>query len=169
MKLLVVRHAVAQEREEFAATGRPDDLRPLTDGGRRRMRRGARGLRRLVPHLDVLASSPLTRAMQTAEIVAEAYHGMEVTAVAELAPEAVPDALVPWLGGVPPTSTVAVVGHEPHLGFLLGWLLTGRHASFVELKKGGACLLEFEDPPAAGGATLLWCAPPKQLRALRRA
>jgi phosphohistidine phosphatase len=169
MKLLVVRHAVAEEREEFAATGKPDDLRPLTDTGRRKMRRAARGLRRLVPRLDVLAPSPLTRATQTAEIVAEAFHGIQVTPVDELAPDAVPDALVPWLRGQAPDATVAVVGHEPHLGFLVGWLLTGRHASFVELKKGGACLLEFDDPPAAGGATLLWALPPRQLRALRRA
>jgi phosphohistidine phosphatase len=167
MKLLVVRHAVALEREEFAATGKPDDLRPLTDAGRRKMRRAARGLRRLVPHLDVLGSSPLIRAMQTAGTLAEAFHGIQVSPVDELAPTSVPDALVPWLRGLGGDSVAAVVGHEPHLGFLLGWLLTGRHASFLELKKGGACLLDFQDPPAAGGATLLWAIPPRQLRALR--
>jgi phosphohistidine phosphatase len=167
MKLLVVRHAVALEREEFAATGKPDDLRPLTDRGRRKMRRAARGLRRLVPHLDVLATSPLTRAAQTADLLSEAFHGIQVTPVDELAPDTPPDALVPWLRTLKPSDVAAVVGHEPHLGFLLGWLLTGRHASFIELRKGGACLLEFEDPPAAGGATLLWALPPKQLRGLR--
>jgi len=64
---------------------------------------------------------------------------------------------------------VAVVGHEPYLAFLAGWLLTGRHESFVELKKGGACLLEFDDPPAAGNATLVWSIAPAQLRTLRKA
>jgi phosphohistidine phosphatase len=168
MKLLVVRHAVARERGEFAATGLPDDFRPLTDAGRRRMRRAARGLHRLVPALDVLASSPLLRARQTAEILADRWAGHEIAAVGELAPESQPDALVPWLRGHRPASTVAVVGHEPHLGFLVGWLLAGRHVSFLELKKGGACLLEFDDPASAGGATLRWVMEPRHLRRLGR-
>lgn len=167
MKLLVIRHAVAEDREEFALTGKPDSLRPLTDEGRRRMRRAARGLSRLVPRLDLLATSPLTRAAQTAEILAAAYDGVESETVTDLAPEAVPDSLVPWLRRQGAGATVAVVGHEPHLGFLLGWLLTGRHQSFVELKKGGAVLLDFDDPPAAGNATLLWALAPGQLRRLR--
>lgn len=168
MKLIVIRHAIAEDREEFARTGRPDALRPLTDRGRRRMRRGARGLHRLVPRLDVLATSPLTRAAQTAEIVAAAYGGMESTPIPELAPESVPDSLLPWLRVQGVGDTVAVVGHEPHLGFLLGWLLTGRHQSFVELKKGAACLLEFDDPPAAGNAVLRWALAPGQLRRVGR-
>jgi len=44
MQLLVIRHAIAMEREEYARTGRPDSDRPLTDTGRRRMRKNARGL-----------------------------------------------------------------------------------------------------------------------------
>jgi phosphohistidine phosphatase len=166
MKLIVIRHAIAGDREEFARTGMPDALRPLTAEGRKRMRRGARGLRELVPRLDVLAASPLTRAVQTAEIVAAEYGGMACVNVPELAPEAVPDSLVPWLRGQGAGSSVAVVGHEPHLGFLVGWLLTGRHQSFVELKKGAACLLEFDDPPGAGNAVLRWALAPGQLRSL---
>jgi phosphohistidine phosphatase len=45
MKLLIVRHAIAEEREDFARTGKDDRLRPLTDDGRKRMKQGARGLR----------------------------------------------------------------------------------------------------------------------------
>src|SRR4029079_14353095 len=72
MRLLVIRHAIAEDRDEFANTGRPDGERPLTDAGRRRMRRNARGLRRLVGKFDVLATSPFTRAAETARIVADA-------------------------------------------------------------------------------------------------
>jgi phosphohistidine phosphatase len=166
MKLLVVRHGPAGDRTEFAATGKPDDLRPLTDAGRKKVRRAARGLRALVGAVDVLAASPLTRARETAEILAGRLGGVEVATVTELSPETQPDALVPWLRAQDQGATVAVVGHEPHLGFLVGWLLTGRHASFVELKKGGACLLEFDDPPSAGGAVLVWAMAPRHLRAL---
>jgi phosphohistidine phosphatase len=58
MQLLIVRHAIAMEREEFAKTGRPDSDRPLTDTGRRRMRKNARGLQRISPHPDLIATSP---------------------------------------------------------------------------------------------------------------
>ncbi|HET6230430.1 MAG TPA: histidine phosphatase family protein [Longimicrobiaceae bacterium] len=168
MKLLVIRHAFAGDREEFARTGLPDSLRPLTDEGRKKMQGAARGLHRLVPELDVLAASPLTRAVQTAEVVAARYDGMETATVAELAPEEAPDALVPWLRTHAADATVAVVGHEPHLGFLAGWLLTGRNVSFLEPKKGGAFLLEFEGESAAGGAKLRWALTPRQLRDLGR-
>ena len=63
MDLLVIRHAIAEDREVFAGTGKDDSLRPLTDRGRERMQEGARGLVRLVDRLDVLATSPLTRAI----------------------------------------------------------------------------------------------------------
>ncbi|HEX7242015.1 MAG TPA: histidine phosphatase family protein, partial [Longimicrobiaceae bacterium] len=100
MQLLVVRHAIAEDREEFARTGADDSLRPLTPEGRRRMRRAARGLRRLVPRLGLLASSPLTRAAQTAQILAEAYGGTETATFPELEPGSHPAALVDRLRGV---------------------------------------------------------------------
>ncbi|HEU0014346.1 MAG TPA: histidine phosphatase family protein [Longimicrobium sp.] len=168
MNLLVIRHAIAGDREKFAATGQPDHLRPLTDQGRARMRRGVRGLRRAVRGIDVLASSPAVRAVQTAEIVARAYGGLEIVQLPELSPERRPEELMGWLRGQDAGATVAVVGHEPHLGFLVGWLLSGLSDSFVELKKGSACLLTFEDPPANGNAVLAWHLAPKHLRRLGR-
>jgi len=168
MKLLVIRHGPAGDREAFAATGQPDDLRPLTGPGGRKVRRAARGLRSVVGDVDVLASSPLTRARQTAELLAGRLGGGEIVTLPELAPDASPDALVPWLQQQTAEGVVALVGHEPHLGFLVGWLLTGRHQSLIELKKGGACLLEFDGTPAPGDAMLLWALAPRHLRALGR-
>ena len=168
MQLLVIRHAIAEDRDRWSFSGHPDSERPLTAEGKKKMRRGAAGLRLLVPELDTLATSPLVRAMDTATIVAREY-GMEVETVPELAPERTAEDLLPWLRGRGPDGCSAVVGHEPGLGFLVGWLLTGRHESFVEFRKGGACLLEFDDPPAAGNATLLWSLAPAQLRRLERA
>jgi phosphohistidine phosphatase len=167
MNLLVIRHGPAGDRDEFAFTGRPDSERPLTKDGRVKMRRAAAGLARIADAPDLIATSPLARAVQSAEIVADAFGGMDLTIVDELSPEHAPDDLLPWLRGRDPGATIAVVGHEPHLGFLVGWLLTGRHESFVELKKGAACMLRFDDPPAAGAASLLWALEPGQLRKLR--
>ena len=75
MQLLVIRHGLAGQREDWERKGRSDALRPLTPGGRKRMRRVAAGLVRLVEKLDLLASSPLVRARQTAEIVKDAFGG----------------------------------------------------------------------------------------------
>ena len=65
MNLLVIRHAIAEDKERFAASGRSDDQRPLTEEGRTKMRRGAEGVRLTSPRVTVLASSPLVRARET--------------------------------------------------------------------------------------------------------
>src|SRR4029079_2131275 len=73
MKLIVIRHGAAMDREEFARTGASDDLRPLTAEGENELGRAVNGLRGEVRALSVLATSPLVRARQTAEIVANAF------------------------------------------------------------------------------------------------
>ncbi|HEV2736533.1 MAG TPA: phosphohistidine phosphatase SixA [Longimicrobiaceae bacterium] len=167
MQLLVIRHAIAEDREEFAVSGQDDDLRPLTREGRRRMRRAARGLRGLVPELGILAASPLLRAAQTADILSDAYGGLERATWPELAPGVHPSMLVDRLRSLrAERGPVAVVGHEPDLGELVSWLLSGRTPSFVDLKKGAACLLEFEGPPDPERARLLWLLAPGHLRRL---
>jgi phosphohistidine phosphatase len=166
MKLLVIRHAIAEDKAEFAKTGQTDDLRPLTDDGRKKMRRVAKGLRELVPQLDVLASSPLVRARQTAEIVAKEY-GRDIDEFTDvLRPESrFQDGLL-WLGQRAAHEAVAIVGHEPHLADFVTWLMSGGEQSRLELKKGGACLLTFEGKPARAGARLEWLSTPAQLRAI---
>lgn len=166
MELLVVRHAIAEDREEFARTGKPDAERPLTPEGRRRFVKGARGLRRLVPSLDLLATSGLARADETAELLAAAYDGLRIVRVAELAPDAGPAALLPWLRRQRRREAVGVVGHEPHLSALVEFLLAGRPSGFVELRKGGACLVSFAKAAAGGGGELRWLLTAGQLRRL---
>jgi len=171
MNLLVIRHAIAEDKENFATTGRSDDQRPLTNVGRSKMRRGAQGLRTLVGKVALLASSPLVRARETAEIVAPALSVPRVEIVEALRPESKYDELVEWIGGrAAPNDdddyTVAVVGHEPHLSGLVTWLMTGGDDSRVELKKGGVCLLHFDGEPKEGEAVLRWLLTPSQLRDL---
>ena len=158
MNLLVIRHAIAEDKEVFAATGRSDDHRPLTDAGRSKMRRGAEGLRVVVPRVAALASSPLVRARETAEIVDALRPDRPFTALLEwLRPRTVPN---------DDEQTIAIVGHEPHLSGLVTWLMTGKTESRLELKKGSACLLRFDYAPNEGEATLRWALTPSQLRTL---
>lgn len=167
MDLLVVRHAIAADREEFAATGKPDHLRPLTDRGRGRMEEGARGLARIARRPDVLATSPLTRAVQTVEILAEAWDSPAPVVVEALSPEAPFPDLVDWLRTVAHAESVAIVGHEPHLSEFVALLLFGRDGRPpLTFKKGGACLVALNGQVTPGRGRLKWFLAPRQLRQL---
>jgi phosphohistidine phosphatase len=164
MKLLAIRHAIAEERDAFAETGKDDSERPLTGPGRRKFERGVRGLRRVVPSLDLLATSALVRAVETGEIVQRAYRIDRAVRLRELEPAARPVALVRWLARQRQLPVVAVVGHEPHLSRLAEHLLAGSERGFLDLKKGGACLLDLGDDPGRGRAELQWLLTAAQLR-----
>ena len=173
MKLLVVRHAVAMERSEFHGLGQTDDdLRPLTEEGARKMRKGARGLRRILGRPGALISSPLLRAVQTADILERAWPEIPRELCEALRPESAPAEFGRWLKARPDAlkddDCIAIVGHEPHLSGLVSWYLFGRPDSRLLLKKGGVCLLEIPSPIpkglARGHAKLLWMLAPSQLR-----
>ena len=164
MHLLVIRHAIAEDRDVFGRTGHDDDTRPLTDEGRKKMARGAMGLRALVPALDLIATSPLVRAQQTAAIVASAYGTSVGETTSTLEPDAPLAAFVKWATTQDARDVMAIVGHEPHLSALVTWLLTGLDDSRVVLKKGGACLLEFAERPRRACGVLHWLQTPSGLR-----
>jgi phosphohistidine phosphatase len=165
MKILLIRHGRAQERTALTTLARRDHARRLTEAGRKDMRRAAKGLRKIAPDLDILATSPLVRARETAEIVERVFGGPAITELAALSPGAAARELLDWLREQH-ASTVALVGHEPDLSRLAALLLTGEARGFLELKKGAACMLEFESAPAAGAGTLSWSLAPGQLRRL---
>lgn len=166
MQLLVIRHAIAEEREPHAAAGGHDDDRPLTPFGKRRMRSNAEGLRRAASHIEVLAASPLVRAQQTARIVADEYRIADVETVEALRPDRHPRELLTWLGKQPSDATVAVVGHDPHVSMLVAWCLFGSDEPALVFKKGGVALIDFDRKPAAGKGKLHWFLTPAQLRDL---
>ena len=161
MRLLIVRHATAVAR---GTKGIPDDERPLTPRGERRFRTAARGLAAVAARPDVLLTSPLPRALRTAEIAARAW--------GKVAPKSTPalaagdfDELAAILGHCKADARVAIVGHEPHLSSLLGRLLGGAQGERLTLRKGGAALIEVPGRLEAGGR-LIWYLPPRILRQL---
>ena len=164
MRLLVVRHGIAEDREVFGRTNRDDAARPLTAEGRRKMERGALGLRQLVPEVDLLASSALRRAAETADIIARAYGELRVERVPELAPGGGVDRVIAWMQSQAVRGTIAVVGHEPDLSCLICALVCGTDNPFLELRKGAACLLDLPGRVARSAATLDWLLGPKHLR-----
>lgn len=165
MRLLLVRHAHAGDREKFAKTGNPDELRPLSKRGIRQMKDALPGLMALVPSCDIILTSPLIRSRQTAAILSGAW-GQPAVDEPALAPDRPVTKVIDLLNGYADVPVVVAVGHEPQLGLLASRLLTGSRTPSIDFAKGGACLLEFEDGPRAGMASLRWFVGPKQLAKL---
>jgi phosphohistidine phosphatase len=161
MKALLIRHAAAVPR---GTPGVLDDERPLTSSGKVRFRAAARGLARILPRPDVLLTSPLPRAQETAEIVGEAFKRLEPGIAAALSDQSI-DRVVAALKTHADDATVALVGHEPMLGALLARMLGATQAERLAFKKGGAALVDLPDGPATQGR-LIWFLHPRVLRTL---
>jgi len=168
MNLYLIRHAAAADRVEFARTKRRDQERPLTAAGRKKMLANARGLRAVVPAFDVLLTSPYARAAETADILAQVFGGPRPEPLQALAPDGSEEDVLAWLHDHRRLESVGLVGHEPLLGTLLAWFVSGSPRPVHELKKGEACMLAWDDAPAPGTAKLVWIATPKMLRKLAR-
>ena len=166
MQLLLIRHGIAEDAVQFASHGGTDAQRPLTEEGREKMRKGASRLRSQLRGIDLLACSQLLRAQQTAEIIARAFGDIPIQERPDLTPDSEPDSLLAWLAELPSNSTVALVGHEPHLNLLAGLLLTGVPQPLLILKKGGVALIDFEGDVAPATGKLRWALTPSQLRSL---
>lgn len=164
MKLYLLRHGIAEER----APSGEDGARRLTPTGRARMRAEAAGMRALGVGVDEILTSPLPRAAETAQIVANALSGgpqplvMPALATDVPAPEML-GALGPHLR----RGRVLAVGHEPGLSRLAVLLLTGSSDGFeLVLKKGGLIALEIGAARPRVTATLRWMLTGRQLRRL---
>jgi len=163
-ELYLIRHAIAAERSDAW----PDDAkRPLTEDGIDRMRKAARGLARLDVTIDLVLTSPLVRAKQTAEIVAAAIDTRPaVTVIESLAPGASYNALMADLEKHARKSRIALVGHEPGIGELAARFIGSRHA--IEFKKGAVCRIDLEAIPPAGPGDLRWFMTPRVLRVVKK-
>lgn len=166
IEVYLVRHGVAGER----GPAFPDDrLRPLTDEGVTRFRHVVRGLAAMDVALDVVLTSPLVRARQTAELLVAGLPGRpRLDTLEALAPGGrLPLILEAILQHSRQRQHhLALVGHEPDLGELAARLLGTRGR--VQFKKGSVCCIELEGRLAAGPGTLLWHCPPRVLRRLAR-
>lgn len=154
VNLYFVRHASAQSK---ASWDEDDDLRPLTRRGRERFSAGADALVRAgVLECDLIVSSPLVRAMQTAELLRDALggaaaieedarlgHGFDLPALASIIAER------------SASDAIAIVGHNPSFAAVLSAATGG---SEIEVRKGAIALVEIGDTPGPIGR-LLWLAP----------
>jgi phosphohistidine phosphatase len=163
-ELYLVRHAIAADRgKEW-----PDDTkRPLTERGVARFKETVKGLRRLNVRIDEIFTSPLIRARQTAELLAQGVDGKPpVKLLDALAPGHTSAALMTQLARLAKRRHVAIVGHEPELGELAAHLIGAGRA--LPFKKGGICRIDVGSLSARRAGSLIWFVPPAVLRQLKR-
>ncbi len=160
MQIYIVRHAIAELRENWHE---PDAQRPLTDKGRKKMVRIARGLRNLGVELTHLYSSPLVRAHQTAEILQAELKIEKIEHTDLLVPEADPAQMLALLSEHGDQAAIALAGHEPHVSALLAFLVAGKNTPIAFFKKGGVALVEGEKPLRTGHLLLRWLVEPNHL------
>jgi phosphohistidine phosphatase len=160
LELYLIRHGLAAERGDDY----PDDSkRPLTGAGIARLRKEAKALAVLDVDFDLIISSPLVRAKQTAETLSAAMPSHpQVTLSDALAPAGTPTALFQELSRHMRKARIALVGHEPNLGELAARLIAARTP--LEFKKGGICRIDFDVFPPKGSGQLRWFVTPRMLR-----
>ncbi len=143
MKVYLLRHGDAQDR---SVSGRDED-RELTPAGLDKLEQASRGWRRVLEQVDRVFCSSLIRARQTAEILHRTAEASEPIAETEqLVPYARPLETLQLLQGELQSGSegVACVGHEPHMGALLGLLLTGNDHASIPFKKGQLVVVQLD-------------------------
>jgi phosphohistidine phosphatase len=162
MDLYIVRHGIAIDREDPKCP--PDPERYLTEEGVEKTKQVAKAIAALGITPDLLLSSPYVRAMQTAEIFANAlkYSKQKIRRTDLLLPGAESSALFRELAKDKQASSVFVFGHAPHLDELIAAAIASKH-HITALKKAGVAALKFKrvSPPSA---EFLWLATPRLLR-----
>ena len=165
MKLYLMRHGIATEPS--AGPAKNDAQRPLTEEGRSETRLVSTGLKRLGVKPDLILASPLVRAYQTAEIVAEVLGASGSLHVCEaLAPGGAAQELYKSLRDYQSADDVFLVGHEPDMSELAVTLLWAGPELDMPFKKAGICLIDISGIPPNAPGTLRWFVTPKIARVM---
>src|SRR5206468_1010259 len=155
MNLYILRHGIAMERSEWR---KKDSDRPLTEEGLRKMKKIARGMKRLELSFDWILTSPYRRAYDTAQIVADALKARKTLKVLKaLASDGNPEQLMRNLAlNYLSRENLLLVGHEPYLTRLISTLIGSDEPLGIALKKGGLCKLTADSLHYGPCASLEW-------------
>jgi len=165
-ELYIMRHGLAAAR---GGAGFADDAqRPLLPEGKEKMSEIAEGLKRAGLEFDWVVSSPLVRAIETAKIIAESLGSTGAVDVCDaMRPGGSPEEVIAFLAKRPGRTRVLMVGHEPDLSELAGRLIGAGSHTHLAFRKGGCCLISFEEFPPRGPGRLEWWLTPRLMRKLR--
>jgi len=144
LELYFLRHGIAEDR---APSGRDADRR-LTEDGKKKLRRVLDRAAKAGVNPSLILSSPLKRAIETAEIAAEAlqYQG-EIARTGALTPDSAPRDVWAEIRAHRNQASILLAGHEPLFSHTVAWMLGSTHA-MVEFKKGALMRIDFA---AVGG------------------
>lgn len=161
-ELYLIRHGLAAERgDQF-----PDDTkRPLTSQGIARLRKETEGLVKLDVTFDIILTSALVRARQTAETIASVLPSRpSISNIDALAPGGTYSGVIDELARHARRRRIALVGHEPDMGMLAARLIGAKKP--IEFKKGAICRIDVQALPPTGPGQLRWFLTPRMLRKL---
>ena len=162
----IMRHGIAVVR---GAAILDDAKRPLTPEGKQKMREISAGLARVGVELDWVVSSPLVRAVETAELLTEGLATKPPVEFSDaLRPGGSAEALITFIAKRPNRRRVMVVGHEPDLGELAARLMGAGRSANLAFKKGGCCLITFPEFPPKSPGKLLWWLTPRLMKKLAK-
>ena len=163
MELYLIRHGIAQDKQANIS----DEERELTKEGRQKTEKIAQRLINLDLQFDLIITSPLVRARQTAEILVATGLSSQLEESTHLAPGGnFANWLEQWLEpqNYPQNSQIALVGHEPNLSSWAEILLCGEVKSSLVLKKAGMIGIKLpETNSPVGRSQMFWLTPPKYL------
>jgi phosphohistidine phosphatase len=168
MYLYLIRHGIAEDPDPLVPNSiASDEIRTLTKTGRKKFTQVAAKLQELELTFDLIITSPLVRARQTAEILIDNQLSSQLELSSDLKPSGnLPSWLTAWNDRSMDTaiSTVALVGHEPNLSQWAELLVFGRVCHKLMLKKGGIIGLKCANSQIEIGTAQLHCLiPPKYL------
>ncbi|WP_309739232.1 MULTISPECIES: phosphohistidine phosphatase SixA [unclassified Chamaesiphon] len=164
MYLYLIRHGIAEDLDPADSIAN-DELRCLTKAGRKRVEQVADRAIELDLKFDLIITSPLVRARQTAEISIDKKLSPKLEVSPELKPSGnLPAWLREWDARTDNITNLALVGHEPNLSEWAELLIFGKVCHQLILKKGGIIGLKFAENRIAIGTAQLFCLlPPKYL------
>jgi phosphohistidine phosphatase len=165
VELYSIRHGLAVDRK----VGIEDAERPLTEEGHRKTEKVAKRLQQLGIQFDLIQTSPLVRARQTAEILRFCGLSSQIEESVYLAPDGNSDVrakLRNWLEQWKRADDgfkLAIVGHQPDLGQWAEILVWGDTRAGIILKKAGIIGLKLPSSMSVGCSQLFWLTSPKFL------
>ena len=164
-EICILRHGIAIRRD---ADGSLDDSkRKLTPEGREKMEKIARGLQRLNLDLDWIVTSPLVRAVETAQIISDSFGSKVPLDLCDaLRPGEPAEKVLQFLAKQPDRRRIMLVGHEPDLSMLAARLLGAGRDAGLAFKKGGCCLVLCDHLSLKMPGRLLWWMTPRVLCAV---
>ena len=166
MDLFILRHGEAGKRP--ASTGN-DSKRPLTAAGEKEITEIAESLKKIGVKFDVILTSPLKRAQQTADLVARQFKTQKkVRQAPELSPEGSKSDLYRMLSSLKEGTSILLVGHNPYLSEMISEMVTDGKYGRIDIKKAGIARIRVTNLTPKFKGELRWLITPRLLRLMSK-